>query len=142
MTNDARDRLRPTDLGERGNAFFVSMGGPAEDNPARLVLLVDCCRLLDALERYDRVLNGQADAYVEIKLDNGGVLLVNVSKVAAERRMTFGAIRLALNDLASIDASKSEPVPDAAPDSEDAYLAEFKQKQHLRLAGGSDVASA
>jgi hypothetical protein len=132
---DSRDSLRPSGLGERGHAFFTAMHGATEDNPARLVLLVDCARMLDALERYDRVLTGQADAYMEVKLDNGGVLLVNVSKVAAERRMTFGAIRLALNDLAGIDASRSPDKPADAPDAEVDLVDEFRKRRAARKAG-------
>jgi len=132
------DGLRPTDLGSRGQAFLEAMNAETEDNPSRLVLLVEAARLLDTLDRYNKIINGEVDDFLEIEMD-GGLVVIKVDKIVTERRLTAGTLRQVLNGIASVEPSGRVPVAEPEPqvDRPGDKLAELRQRAERRWGGAS-----
>jgi hypothetical protein len=127
---ESRDILRPTTLGERGNAFYVAMDGPTEDNPVRLVLIVETARLLDTLEALNNVINGD-DEFLIREVGDDGEIIVKVDSAVGMRKQHVLALRTLTADLKHAGHHES-PADTATPEDMPDRTDEIAQRRRNR----------
>ncbi|OZC62135.1 hypothetical protein CH267_00915 [Rhodococcus sp. 06-621-2] len=100
--------LKPADLGERGEALWVAMGGDSTTDGARAVVLAEACRLADTLEQFDKLLSGDVEMWASIKVpEREGDIQLQINSVVAERRQTVTVLRLTIAQLTNVGAAGS-----------------------------------
>ena len=99
------------------------------------VMLHEACRLADRLDRFDKILRGDASTWATIR-DRDGNLELMINTAASEARQTAGQLRQYLVALGQVrapgdDAKGAEPVDDPLA------AARAARSQRLRDAGAA-----
>jgi hypothetical protein len=86
--------------GRRLWADFTGEGQP-ELNPTERVLLEEACRIADRLDRLDRILNGDEDAWMRLHTANedGSIVKVVLNNALAEARQQATALKQLVSEL-------------------------------------------
>lgn len=102
---DADATPQPVDhgFGSRGRELWDDMSGHV--GPAHRMLLVEACRLVDRLDRLDRVLRGED--WLDDRDDRFGRVVIVVDQAVTEARQHVSALKAIVAQL--------EPRPKAAP---------------------------
>lgn len=101
--------VQPDGLSERGAAMFVQLQGDWKLEAADRVLLEEACRIADRLERLDRVLVGDLDAWLSFDAGDGDKpVVVVVNSVLGEARQQANTLRLMLAQLKPAKAAASD----------------------------------
>lgn len=124
------------DLGVRGRRLWsaVTADGP-ELRPAERVLLEEACRLADRLDRLDRLLQGDEDAWMRLHAVNedGSIVKVVVNNVLAEARQQQVALKQILGELRQVQGARSQPQPKQEASRRDELA---KRREERRRAAG------
>lgn len=100
--------LKPSDLGDRGQALWLAMGGDSTTDGARAVVLAEACRLADTLEQFDKLIGGDSDTWASIKIpEREGDLQLQIHSAVAERRQTITVLRLTIAQLTNVGVAGS-----------------------------------
>lgn len=103
----------PDDLADRGRLLWIEFGGSREGDPGSRLLLHECCRLADDLERLHRLMRGDVDEWVTVRLPRAGgeddELVLTVHNALTHRRLIVTTLRQTLQDLRRI---RSKPIGD------------------------------
>lgn len=102
--NSERDYFElPEDLDERGAQLWRDMGGSYESDAGARMLLHEACRLVDRMEKLDRILRGDVDTWVSVDLPRDGSedepLRLKVDGALAEARLHVTTLRQVLGQL-------------------------------------------
>jgi len=93
---------RAPDLGSRGRRLWQQVTEDSgELRPGERVLLEEACRTADRLDQLDRILRGDEDAWMRLKLvsEDGSVVQVVLNNVLAEARQQQVALKQLLAEL-------------------------------------------
>jgi len=104
------------DLGVRGQRTWDALGG-TDLAPAQRLLLEEICRTADRLDRLDRQLRGDEDAWMRFHSlnEDGSIVHVVINNLLSEARQQQVALKQLLGEFrqAGGGAGKAEPGPQA-----------------------------
>lgn len=123
----------PTTLGVRGQELWDAMA-EVEMGPAHKALLGETCRLLDRLDRFDRVLSGGRWFFDRVSEDNPDQVEIVVDQLVSEARQGASALKVLVAELEPKPSSAAVPKQPKAP-SGIASLSERLAQRQQRTVG-------
>lgn len=91
----------PSALGARGRRLWQQVVDEGALKPAERVLLEEACRTADRLDRLDRLLRGDEDAWMSLRSlnEDGSIVQVVINNLLAEARQQQVALKQLLAEL-------------------------------------------
>ncbi|WP_336633440.1 MULTISPECIES: hypothetical protein [unclassified Microbacterium] len=106
--------VNPHRLGDRGLALFEALHKGR--TPAEIVTLVEACRLADRLEKFDGLINGDRDSWLQLDLnESGDEITVVLTDVVRQARMHAATLKALLAGFEASAAAGSEPAAGEVP---------------------------
>lgn len=123
--------VAPEGLGERGMAMWVALTAAREFDAAWGVLIAEACRISDRLEKLDRLLRRDIDAWacIEVPDAEGHPLVLVFDDALAEARQQTNALRQIVVSLKLGVASETK--------SERSAFDDLADRRRARIAGES-----
>jgi len=138
-TESIADALKPSGLGERGQALWRSLGGDTTTDGARAVLIAEACRLADQLEKLDQIITGDDATWLELEIPVGKPikLVIPVQAAIAERRQSVTVFRHVLAQLWNVGTAAGEVASGGTP--KEVTVDDLEARRAARRSAASDL---
>lgn len=102
----------PHRLGDRGLALYDAVAEGRKLSAPEVVTLVEACRLADRLERFDGLINGDRDSWLQLDLnETGDEITVVLTDVVRQARMHAATLKTLLAGFESSAGAENEGAP-------------------------------
>lgn len=117
QTPPLTEALKPTGLGERGQALWLALGGHTTTDGARAALIAEAARLADQLEKLDQIITGDDATWLRLEVPEGRdiKLVVPIQAAIAERRQSVTVFRHVLGQLSNVGTPAGEVAGTGSP---------------------------
>ncbi|MGN0126065.1 MAG: hypothetical protein ACI38R_22715 [Rhodococcus sp. (in: high G+C Gram-positive bacteria)] len=133
------DALKPTNLGPRGEALWLSLGGDTATDGARAALIVEACRLADQLDKLDQIISGDDATWLQLEIPEGRPikLIVPIQNAIAERRQSVTVFRHVLAQLWNVGTPAGEVAGSGSP--KEASVDDLAKRRAARRSAAADL---
>ena len=125
----------PSTLDERGKLLWSDLWKQGKFGPAERVLIEEACRIVDRLDKLDRLLKGDAESWLDIVESRGNPELAElvINAPLAEARQQALALKQIFTELRQLRALATAD-PDAGKKAEGGDDDELAARRKARLA--------